>query len=90
MQQFVDILSDDFFSSVAGHLQQRIIAERSIPSYIQTANALDDGIQDHLQFSLQFTLSALLRLVRWHRNVHTCSIDLTRPSIEEETVRFAH
>jgi hypothetical protein len=46
MQQFVEIVSDYLFPPVARHLQEGIIAERYIPSCVQTAEAIDDGIQD--------------------------------------------
>lgn len=48
MKQLVEILPDHFFRAVAGHFQQSIVAERHVPFHVQTAETLDDGIQDEL------------------------------------------
>ena len=53
MQQCMHILADKLVLAVARHAQQSIIAERCIPLGVQTTNALDNGVQDQLQFSLQ-------------------------------------
>jgi hypothetical protein len=50
MQQFVDILSDNFFHPITRHLRQCVIAERRVSFPIHTADALDDSIQDRAQF----------------------------------------
>jgi hypothetical protein len=52
MQQCMHILADKLLRAVARHVQ-RVIAERCIPLGVQTTNALDNGVQDQLQFSLQ-------------------------------------
>jgi len=51
MQQFVEILSDNFFYPITRHLRQGVITERRISFRIHTADALDDSIQDRAQFS---------------------------------------
>jgi hypothetical protein len=59
MQQCMEILADKLLRSVAGYVQQRVIAEHCIPLGVQTTNALDNRVQDQLQFSLQQNVRTL-------------------------------
>jgi len=71
MEQVVHILPDDFICTIAAHLHESFIAERRLPFRVQTADALHDGVKDHLQFSLQLAGASLQGLVQGHGCVRT-------------------
>ena len=82
MQQFVDIFPEEFFRLVTGHLQQSVIAECRIPFRIHTAHAFDHGIQNQLQFRLQFPFETVFQLIRWHGRPELIYIGKTETSVE--------
>ncbi len=53
MQQLVNTLADAFFGPITRHLEESIITERRISFCIRTTDALDNSIQNGLQFRFE-------------------------------------